>query len=373
MNIALIALPSPGTPIYPPLTLAYLATLLEQRRHIVRIYDVGLTPQTPFTTAFQPLQSFRPQVVVLAGELPETINAAMAALPRNNDMRSLSIQMSRSGLDAAHVCTSVLHWFDQLSGSHTATPALKVDALPLPARHLLSLEDYLLRAAGGELQTTLVVGAIEPDGRFVLRPPAQIVAEMRSVAAEFGLRHYLIPELDLTLERPWFDEFLTQVSAANIAVGWETNVPFEHLDAKLIHQMAAAGCEGFCLHLDGTTLFESSAARAALREIIALARQHSMLVRAKLKLAPPYEAISQLVDVAATFSLGDVQFEVVRSDAANPDADDQQLREMERQINDQVRDRQNMINRFGATLGNLIWRIRSMRGGSGSNEGRLLA
>lgn len=369
MNIALIALPAPGKPNYPPLTLAYLATLLEQRRHIVRIYDLGLALDTAFADAFQPLHSFRPRVVVIAGELPETINAAVAALPRSSDMRSLSIQMSRSGLDAPHLCASFLAWFDQHYGASEVTTPLRVDTLPLPARHLLSLERYHLRAVGGELQTTLIVGAVEPSGHFVLRAPAQIVAELRSVSSEFGLRHYLIPDFDLTRERPWLDELLARLCEANLGVGWEANVQFEQLDADLIGQMARAGCEGFSLHLDAANLFESATDREALRATVTHARQHEIFVRARLTLAPPYESIAQLVDVAATFSLDEVHFDVAPDDTVQVGADESQLREMARQIYDQVRDRQRLIERFGSPLGNLIWRVRSLRG----NDGRLLA
>ena len=68
-----------------------------------------------------------------------------------------------------------------------------------------------------------------------------------------------------------------------------------------------------------------------------------------------------LVDVAATFGLDDVSFDVAKSEAASVGADETQLREMARQIYDQGRDRQRLINRFGPALGSLIWRIRGPR------------
>ncbi|GAB4433772.1 MAG: hypothetical protein OHK0015_22890 [Chloroflexi bacterium OHK40] len=369
MNIALIALPTTGKPVLPPLTLAYVATLLEQRRHIVRIYDLALEPEVPITTALQPLRSFRPQVVVISGEVPEQISAAVEALHDDEHSTVLPVQMSRSGLDANHVCAGVLQWLERHVPSTPApasSPApsgpLDVDQLPLPARHLLSLERYGLRAVGGELQTTLLIGAIESgDGRVALRSPTQLVAELRSVSHEFGLRHYLITDVPVTLDRAWLVELLTRLCDANLGVGWEATADPEILDGPLVAHMARAGCEAVRFQLDATRVFESTAARDQLRQAVDHLRRHGIFIRATVKLVPPYESIPYLVDVAATFGLDDVRFDVAKTEAASVGADESQLREMARQIYDQGRDRQRFINRFGPALGNLIWKLRGPR------------
>lgn len=359
MNMALIALPCRGQPVYPPLTLAYVATLLEQRRHIVRIYDLGLEPQRGLEAAFQPLRSFRPQLVLVSGDMPEVLAPAVEALREDRHAQVLPMPMSRSGLDASPVCLEVMQWLDRQSGAaaNGAAP-LDLDQLPLPARHLLPLESYNLRAVGGELQTTLLVGALEADGRFALRSPTQIVAELRSVSAEFGLRHYLIADVPVTLDRAWLVELLTRLCDAGLGIWWEAIAHPEQLDAELVAHMARAGCEGLCFQLDAVSVFESTQARDALKRAVANARQHSIFLRANLKLEPPYESIPHLVDVAATFGLDDVRFDVAKSEAASVGADETQLREMARQIYDQGRDRQRMIDRFGPALGSLLWRLR---------------
>jgi hypothetical protein len=369
--MALIALPCAGKPVLPPLTLAYLATLLEQRRHIVRIYDLALEPEAAMLHALQPLRSFRPQVVVVSGESPELITAAVEALHEDKHPRVLPVQMSRSGLDANHVCAGVLQWLDRQRVSHPApgaTPppdgaAIDIDQLPLPARHLLSLESYNLRAVGGELQTTLLIGArVDGDGRIALRSPTGIVAELRSVSQEFGMRHYLLPDIPVTLDRAWLVELLTRLCDANLGVRWEAFVAPEELDEGLAAHMARAGCEGVRFQLDAASVFESAAAREQLRHGVEQLRRHEIFIRAMVKLVPPYESIPHLVDVAATFGLDDVRFDVAQTEAASVGADETQLREMARQIYDQGRDRQRFISRFGPALGNLIWRLRGPRG-----------
>ncbi len=373
MNIALIALPCPGKPALPPLTLAYLATLLEQRRHIVRIYDAALDPEFTVDATLQPLRSFRPQVVVVAGEVPDTIGAVVDALHEERYSTVLPVQMSRTGIDALHVCAGVLQWLDkQRTAPHTLSLApdtlpFDVDHLPLPARHLLSLESYNLRAVGGELQTTLLIGAVESaDGRIALRSPTQVVAELRSISREFGMRHYLVPDLPITLDRSWLVELLTRLCDARLAIGWEATAAPEQLDEQLVAHMARAGCESIHFQLDAARVFESANARTQLRDAVNHLRARGIFIKATVKLVPPYESIPHLVDVAATFGLDDVRFDVAKFEAASVGADERQLREMARQIYDQGRDRQRFINRFGPALGSLIWKLRGPRSGSGS-------
>lgn len=367
--MALIALPCQGQPVHPPLTLAYVATLLEQRRHIVRIYDLGLDPQVGLEAIVQPLRTFRPQVVLVSGDMPEVLGQAVDALHEDTFAQVLPLSMSRSGLDASPVCAEVLQWLDRQRGDEAGGgPALDLDQLPLPARHLLPLESYNLRAVGGELQTTLLVGALEADGRFALRSPTRIVSELRSVSAEFGLRHYLIADVPVTLDRAWLIELLTRLCDAGLGIGWEASAQPEQLDPDLVAHMARAGCESLCFQLDAASVFESTAAREALRRAVTSARQHNIFLRANLKLEPPYESIPHLVDVAATFGLDDVRFDVARAEAASVGADETQLREMARQIYDQGRDRQRLIDRFGSALGSLIWRLRGPRTAGADDE-----
>lgn len=355
--------------MYPPLTLAYVATLLEQRRHIVRIYDMALEPEVTLDAVIQPLRSFRPQVVVVAGETAELISAAVDALHEDRHSLVLPVHMSRTGIDANHVCAGVLQWLDKQHVAHPTpgpTPAAgrptDIDQLPLPARHLLSLESYNLRAVGGELQTTLLIGTVESaDGRIALRSPTQIVAELRSVSREFGLRHYLIPDVPVTLDRAWLVELLTRLCDAKLGVSWEATAAPEQLDEALVAHMARAGCESVHFQLEAAKVFESTIARDQLRLAVEHLRSRGIFIRATVKLVPPYESIPHLVDVAATFGLDDVRFDVATFEAASVGADETQLREMARQIYDQGRDRQRFINRFGPALGNLIWKLRGPR------------
>lgn len=366
MNIALIALSSHGKPLTPPLTMAYLATLLEQRRHIVRIYDLALEPELALGIALRPLHSFRPQVVILSGEREDLLVAAVNALKLEQHTHVLSTPMSRTGLDAPHVCASVLAWLQRqeraegaaLSAGGEIDATAGLDALPFPARHLLSLEHYELRAAGGELQTTVPIGALGPEHKVMLRSPTQIVAELRSISHEFGLRHYVFPDLPITFDQTWLFELLTRLCDAHLEIGWEATADADQLDESTIRHLARAGCEALCFDLDAAQVFESTATRARLRTVVEQARAEDIFLRANVKIEPPYESVPRLVDVAATFGLDDVRFDVLNAEAVGMQAENSQIQAMVRQIYDAGRDRQRFISRFGPALGNLIWRLR---------------
>ncbi|WP_129628590.1 hypothetical protein [Candidatus Oscillochloris fontis] len=371
MNVALIALPSANTVCIPPLSLAYLATLLEQRRHIVRIYDLGLDPETAWSSAFLPLRSFRPHILVVAGDQAELRTAALEALHQDQHEHVLVLPMSRSSLDAHHVCCEALTWIQQqrggTDGCQQNLAALEsIDALPFPSRHLLSLEGYNLRAVGGELQTTMLIAGrdVRKAGDVVLRVPSQIVAELRTVAAEFGLRHFLFPDVLLTMDHAWLVEMLRLLCDAQLMVRWEASADAELLDAALMVPLAQAGCEALTLTMRASRVFESAETRHRVSHVVSSAHDQGIYVRANVLLEPPYESVPHLVDVAATFNLDAVCFEVPAAEVVGASADTTQVAKLAHQIYDAGRDRQRFINRFGPALGSLIWRLRGQRGSS---------
>ncbi|NCC34909.1 MAG: hypothetical protein EOM24_23290 [Chloroflexia bacterium] len=361
MNMALIALASASNPVCPPLSLAYLAALLEQRRHIVRIYDLALEPEVPLAEAFQPLRSFLPTVVIVTGEYEADLEAARHALQAFHDGLVLAMLMSRNGLDAWQVSVEALTWFEQQHGQFKQEPLpASCNQLPLPARHLLSLERYALRAAGGELQTSVAIAGLNPVGDFVLRMPTQIVAELRSLAHEFGVRHYLFTDVPVTMNLAWLDALLHALLQAQLRLSWEAHASFASLEPALLARMARAGCECLVFDLDAPALFESLAARQQFRQVVASARDAQIFVRANLKLEPPYESLTRLIDVAASFGLDGVSFDVSPAVARSVGADAQELRQLAHQLYAQGRDRQRWIDRFGPALGNLIWHLRGL-------------
>ncbi len=372
MNVALIALPDEEHLITPPLVLAYVATVLEEHGYIVRIYDLALNPSQSLSMALRPLRAFSPQLALVSGQNVANLEEVQQSL-QPGGCRVLTMRIDRNFLEIDTLCADVMTWISQHSqemalGSGTPVKRIRsfnLDELPFPARHLLSLECYDLRAPGGELQTTLLIGTpcSEQDNAPFLRSPTQIVGELRSVAREFGVRHYRFPGVALTSNRKWLEEMLAHLRDAQLGIFWEGEADGDLLDEELLNLMASAGCEALHLNLRAARIFESTEARAHLRRIVDMARSMEIKICATLELEPPYGALASLVDVTASFALDDVSFSVrkqhdhLRPHLADMDAE-RRVEAMAEQMYYAGLRRQRLVERYGPMIGGLIWRLR---------------
>lgn len=350
MKVALIALPGKQTNQMPPLTLAYVAAVLEQRRIIVRMYDHALDATGSWHDIRRRLQTFQPQRVIVGGEDSRTIEQAVAQIHQSYpDILPLLVQ--RNGTDAPAAITGVLAWLD---GVATVNQCLPND-VPFPARHLLSLEHYPLRAPGGELQTPVVIGW-HINGQWHMRQPRQIGQELRTLVEEAGIRHVLFYEPALTIDEQWFTELLNYLISASLNVKWQAAVALEHLDEETIPRLVQAGCEALTFVIAATSIFDSASRRNQARKLLTTIREHGIYTHATILLEPPYESIARLIDVAATFSLNDVSFELMQTIRVGDD--EQTIKRFARQRYQEGQIRQRLIDRFGPVLGGLLWQLR---------------
>lgn len=366
MKIAFIALPQPpGTVTSPPLPLGYVAALLEQQRHIVRVYDLALSHGLPLADSLAPLRAFRPHAVVIEAINPE-LTAAIEALLADCSATLLRVGSSLRELAPGQV-------FRRSDGSPSlegeqniifgALLALNdhIDDLPFPARHLLSLEQYPLFAPSGELQTVVLTGQWCGADTIVQRAPAQVVAELRSVAREHGIHHFAFSGPPLTHDPAWMSSLLDYLTHARLGVKWEASAEYERLDSGTLEEFRKSGCEALRFTFDAVGVLASQRARAALSEVVAQAHDLDIFVRAHIWLEPPYGAIPALVDMSATFGLDEVRFGVREpsspAQAVSEDGEIAQVAEMARSRYQSSRSRHFFIERFGPHLGPMLWRF----------------
>jgi hypothetical protein len=350
VKVAIIALPGTHDNHLPPLTVAYVAAMLEQRRAIVRIYDRALDPQGSWEDIQRRLQTFQPQRVIVAGDDTNAIEQAVSQLHQTYpDMLPLFVR--RTGSEAIAAVTSVFAWFD--GTNHSAE--VSADEPVYPARHLLSLEHYALRAPGGEVQTPVVIGW-RLHGRWYLREPRQIAQELRTLSEELGIRHVLFYEPELTLDTQWFAEFVDYLACANVPVKWQAAVSIVELGEAQIQKLVRAGCEALTFVLTATSVFDSANSRAQVRKLIAAIRDQGIYTHATVLLEPPYESIGRLVDVAATLGLNDASFQLMQT--LRVGNNEQEIQSFARQRYKEGRTRQRLIERFGPALGGLLWQLR---------------
>lgn len=375
MKIAFVAMPpsqnKPGARIGPPLPLGYMAALLEQQRHIVRIYDLALATEQPLDRTLAPLHAFRPHIVVIAAAhtTPTAdVETALEGLPATFVHLRTDLREPVHGIAAAHaLCRiderSVVK--DEKTVIFDALIALDddLDTLPFPARHLLSLEQYPLLTHNGDVQTTVLTAQQLTEQTIIQRQPALIIAELQSIAREHGIRHVVFPQPSLTHDRDWLRSFLRHLIAADLGIRWEATVQFELLDPELLQLCQQAGCEALSFDFAAADVLLSRERRAQLLEAVAQAHAAGITVRAGIDLDSVYGAMPALIDISATFGLDEVQFNVCGTAdtvAAQPVAGSPSLAEvaeMARTRYRSSRSRQFFVERFGPQLGPMLWRV----------------
>jgi hypothetical protein len=371
VKIAFIALPKPENIVpVPPLPLGYIAALLEQQRHIVRIYDLALTGAASLNEALRPLRAFRPHITVVeAGDLAAVaaIEAALADCDTALIRLGIGLREVTPGMAVAQALWRVGHHPNTEDEQNVIFGTLlalddDLDSLPFPARHLLSLEQYPLVTPAGELQTTVLIGQQFSTESIIPRNPALIVAELRSIAREQGIRHVVFCGLPLTHDLEWMRTTLDHLATSNLNIGWEGSVGYEHLTPKLLELCRRSGCEVLRFTFNAADVLDSKTARAALSAVVEQAHALDISVRAHIWLEPPYEAIAMLVDMSATFNLDGVRFSVREHAATRTNIVGEQLAmeevaEMARSRYRSRRSRQFFIERFGPRLGPMLWRV----------------
>ncbi|HMO55874.1 MAG TPA: hypothetical protein PKA05_00485 [Roseiflexaceae bacterium] len=356
-------------PVAPPLLLAYVAALLEQRRHIVRIYDLAIRGSTSGTDRFASLRLYKPQVILLAGtdaRAAATIESELITCGATILHLQADVRASGTIVSLAHMVQVLARGADGVNEQKVMIEALvaideSLDNLPFPARHLLPLEKYPLITLDRELQTPIVIGRFLPGGRSELRHPMQIVAELRSIASEHGIWHFQFIGPDLTLDPGWTRNLLHLLTTARTGAAWEAGVAYDALTYDLLQLYRQAGCEGVLVRFDALDVLADRDQRDRLQHAIQSAHAAGIKVRAQIGLETRYSSMPVLVDLSATFGLDDVQFAVESIAAPAATAGSQpeieSIAMLARQQYHTSRGRQYFVNRFGGYLGPILWRI----------------
>lgn len=374
MKIAFVALPRPedtrSTRIAPPLPLGYVAALLEQQRHIVRIYDLALTRSMPLTTALGPLRAYRPHLIVIATAYPSAaaqVERALDGIDATIVRMGISLREPVPGQAVAQALWRIDDRFKRRDEQSVIFEALltlddDLDSLPFPARHLLPLEQYPLFTPKGELQTTILAAQQLTPGTIIPRQSSLVLAELHSVVQEHGIRHFVFPSPALTNDLSALRDLLHRFMAAGLGPCWEATVDHHVLDVDLLRLCRQAGCELLSLEFAAGDVL-SHTARAALSEFVAQTHEVGIGIRATIHLEPPYNAIPALIDVSATFGLDDVQFvvdqrvEYEHERVVGDGVTLEDVAEMARSRYRSSRSRQFFIDRFGPQFGPMLWRV----------------
>jgi radical SAM superfamily enzyme YgiQ (UPF0313 family) len=132
-------------------------------------------------------------------------------------------------------------------------PALDLDSLPLPARHLVRNELYT-RPDTGQPQTTLVTNRGCPHTCvYCLAGPVSgstnryrsvegVIDEMRVCVERHGIRNFLLRSDLFTQNRAWVMRLCEAILDSRLPVRWACNSRTDTVDAAMLRSMQQAGC-----------------------------------------------------------------------------------------------------------------------------------
>jgi len=274
----------------PPLGLAYIAAVLEQRGHRVWITDcpvermtaqdlealavridpdlVGLTSTTSYfdqaVAAAQVIRRALPHVDVCIGGPHFNANPDLllhheefAFGVRGEGEFTVAELVGRleQGKEIHDVPGVVTAQGDELYFAPAREPVPDLDVLPMPARHLLPIKNYMPLPNDHHLlpKTSMVTSRGCPfqcifcdkatfGASYRSFSPERIVQEMHHLEDTFGIRDIAFVESTFTPTKKRVDAVLTAMEADPPKATWTCSCRANVLDESLLRRMRAMGC-----------------------------------------------------------------------------------------------------------------------------------
>jgi radical SAM superfamily enzyme YgiQ (UPF0313 family) len=141
----------------------------------------------------------------------------------------------------------------------------KLDDLPLPARHLLPMEEYkspFLVKVGGKPYTALMTSRGCPfrckycassamwNGRATYHSPEKVIEELVSVKEEFGIKYFTFSDDTFTVIKKRVDKICDGILENNLDMDWACLVRADTIDADVLKKMKSAGCKGVYMGIE---------------------------------------------------------------------------------------------------------------------------
>lgn len=278
--------------VLPPLGLLYIAAVLEKAGHLVRVFDVyPYDDRTlPQIAAYQPdvvgmtvLTDYWPRARHVAAYIRREIPRATFLIGGVHVTTMPEESLTELAADAAvlgegeqtmgEVCDRLRQgaaWTDvpglmvrDASGAFSRTPPRayieNLDELPLPARHMLSFEQYLvppgiIRGRWSERSTTVITSRGCPFsciwcasqcvfGRRVRRRSVEnVLEELDHLVNRYRIDTVWFIDDTFTLNKPWVMDFCRRMQERGARLAWGCQAHIRTADEEMFSAMKQAGC-----------------------------------------------------------------------------------------------------------------------------------
>ncbi|MDP8223843.1 MAG: radical SAM protein [Candidatus Lernaella stagnicola] len=355
MRVALIhpALPAKsaferlGRSDLPPLGLLYLAAVLENEGHAVRVFDFNLASQrhrgetdivgwSPDLVGISTLAATYEDTVAVAARLRQRLGEATKFVAGGADATIQTARYLDTGLfdavflgEAEETIVDFCHALPRVdTAAGVATPAspdverspkVQPDAVPFPARHLLPLQEYrggpaykrqrrstsIFTHRGCPYSCEFCEKSVH-DGPVRYRSAASIYEEISGIRREHDIHDIRFIDDVLMINRPVLEGFAELIRANGEPLDWMCTGRVDLMDEGLLRIMKAAGCYRVEIGIesgDDETLGQvnKKLTTAQALEAIATARRVGLEIVANYLLGLPGEsraAMGRTVDFA---------------------------------------------------------------------------
>lgn len=128
-----------------------------------------------------------------------------------------------------------------------------IDALPFPARDVMEIEKYPLRAWNGERMTTMMTSRGCPYActycfkglfgrRWITTENDAIIAEMEEIHEKYGISHFYFVDDLFVVNLKRLTSFCEEMQRRNLGFKWQALARVDRLTKEHYEMMAAAGC-----------------------------------------------------------------------------------------------------------------------------------
>lgn len=333
--------------VFPPLDIAYLAAMLEEAGHECRIEDYPASGGT-WAAYHSAIESWRPDLVILAVTEPTLANDLAAVevareawpecrvaargevfLTRDREVLEGHPQLDyvgRGECDESLVAAAGggplsdlagLTWRDgeRIVRNPEATLIADLEALPLPARHLLNNSLYRSPATRQPMTTIQTARGCPAECIFCpvpvlygkkvrYRSPESILREIEACVERYGIREFLFHADTFTLNRRWTIDICKLLVERQLPIRWYCNSRVDTIDAERLRWMKQAGCQviGFgieCGNDAGLAAMKKGANVEQARRAVALCREYGIKSHAFFSFGFPWDTEETLEQTLA--------------------------------------------------------------------------
>jgi anaerobic magnesium-protoporphyrin IX monomethyl ester cyclase len=265
--------------IYPPLNLAYLATIAENNNYEVKIHD-GELNNTSLLDYYLIIKEYKPDIVGLTAFTPSFKFAEDVANLIKINFKNIKVliggvhysAMNEENdylpevFDYGFVGKSLTSFQKFLQEDYPINNIFRFDDNDslieniLPARHLLENKKYRRPTKFGVKNFTTIFASIgcpfkcifcsNKNQKIIYREIPDVIEEIKQIQKDYNIEHFIFLDDTLTINKNKTIELCEEILRNNIKITFEGSTRANLVDDKLMSLLARAGMIGIAFGLE---------------------------------------------------------------------------------------------------------------------------